>query len=204
MSSTRFPQRRRTSAGEERRRQIVEATIRLLARHGPAGTAFTSIASEAALSSPGLISYHFTDKTDLMSQVVEHILTSLGSSLAARVAEAGDDPVARLRAYLAELVRYQDTHRDEVAAVWRLLATGAAEALTGRGRTTALPPTLLTEILRDGQRRGAFRPFDVDVMAQALHCSAEGYRERFLTDDHADADAFTAELTELFIRATAP
>ena len=52
-----------------RRAQIVEAAIATIAEEGYARASFVRIAKRAAIS-PGLISYHFTAKDELITEVL--------------------------------------------------------------------------------------------------------------------------------------
>jgi TetR/AcrR family transcriptional regulator, transcriptional repressor of bet genes len=62
--------------------------------------------------------------------------------------------------------------------------------------------TLLKTILTNGQQAGAFRPFNVKHMALAIR----GAINEFLGEMHkpgAHLEAYTAEIIDLFVRATA-
>jgi AcrR family transcriptional regulator len=60
----------RTFTESARRAQIVTAAIEVIAEVGYAKASFSRIAKQAALSSTGMISYHFAGKDDLLTACV--------------------------------------------------------------------------------------------------------------------------------------
>ena len=78
----------RTVTEAARRRQIVAATIEVLAEVGHGATTFTRIARRAGLSSTGLISYHFTDKADLLDEVLAEVVREATSFMGPRITAA--------------------------------------------------------------------------------------------------------------------
>lgn len=84
---------------DERRRSLVEATARCLARHGVAGTSVRSICAEAGVS-PGLLRHYFAGVSDAIAEAYRWTGNRVAAALDEAVAGAGDDPRARLMAYL--------------------------------------------------------------------------------------------------------
>ena len=72
MSGAAAPSRRQLLAPDARRAAIIEATIPLLAEHGPAATS-AQIAKAAGISQ-GTIFHVFTDKQDLVDAAVRHVM----------------------------------------------------------------------------------------------------------------------------------
>ena len=58
------------------------------------------------------------------------------------------------------------------------------------------------QILAWGQREGAFRPFDVAVMAATIIEALDYIPQQLVADPDLDLDAYADELVELFSRAT--
>ena len=71
------------------------AAVETIAELGYAKASFVQIAKRAGLSSPGLISYHFANKDDLISQVVAEVYAAGGAAVAPRSDGATDAPIAR-------------------------------------------------------------------------------------------------------------
>lgn len=90
---------KRTSA-EARRHDLVEAAVRVLAERGAAGASVRTIAAAAGVS-PGLVTHHFGGVDRLVEAAYDHVAGRVDATLAIAVASAGDDPRARLAAYVA-------------------------------------------------------------------------------------------------------
>ncbi|GAB7555675.1 TetR family transcriptional regulator C-terminal domain-containing protein [Novosphingobium sp. 11B] len=89
---------------DERRQSLVEATARCLARHGVAGTSVRAICAEAGVS-PGLLRHYFAGVTDAIAQAYRWTGGRVEQALADAVAAAGEEPRARLLAYLSASFR---------------------------------------------------------------------------------------------------
>lgn len=94
----------RPSNTHERRAQILAAYRLILAERGYDGATILDVARAAGLSA-GLLHYHFEDKRAIMVALVEDLATESGERLAAAIAVAGEEPQARLDAYLASRLR---------------------------------------------------------------------------------------------------
>jgi AcrR family transcriptional regulator len=187
-----------TFTAQARRAQIVDAAVRVIARDGLSKATFGRIAAEAGLSSPGMISYHFADKDELFTVLSDTVLGDCVAAIEEAVA-AADGPVAALSAYLAGFVRWQDTHRDEVGALWRLSAGWKRPGAPSAFDEAPLREPLL-RILRDGRDLGVLRPVPERWVAQSILCAVEGYQEAMQDDPELDGEAFAAMLVDLFER----
>lgn len=171
-----------------RRSQIVEAAIDTIAVEGLAGTSFAKIARTARLSSTGLISYHFKNKSELMAEVVRVVREELADFAAQRMAEA-DGPAEQLHAYVVANVEYAAKHPARLRAA---RAIGLGELADG-----------LPELLVAGQRYGEFRFFDTEVMALAIRSVRDGVLDRIADGDPpADLAGYAEEVSTIFELAT--
>ncbi|MEH3048426.1 transcriptional regulator BetI [Sphingomonas adhaesiva] len=84
---------------EARRLDLIAATARVLASHGAGGASVRTIATEAGVS-PGLVTHHFGGVARLVEATYDHVAAQVAQALEAAVARAGDDPRARLAAYV--------------------------------------------------------------------------------------------------------
>jgi TetR/AcrR family transcriptional repressor of bet genes len=82
---------------ESRRRQLIEATARSLARHGLDGTTVRVVAAEAGVS-PGLVRHHFAGMHDLIAETYRWTGKEIDKALRASLAAAPDTGEAQLRA----------------------------------------------------------------------------------------------------------
>ncbi|WEK44714.1 MAG: TetR family transcriptional regulator C-terminal domain-containing protein [Candidatus Sphingomonas colombiensis] len=89
----------RTDA-DERRKLLIAAATRVLAREGASGASVRAIALEAGVS-PGLVTHHFGGVDALIAATYAQVGAEVTAALDAAVAAAADDPRARLSAYVA-------------------------------------------------------------------------------------------------------
>jgi TetR/AcrR family transcriptional repressor of bet genes len=92
------------AAPDERRQSLIVATARCLADKGAAGVSVRSICAEAGVS-PGLLRHYFAGVSEAIAESCRWIGAQIGQALDAAVAEAGDDPRARLLAYVTASFR---------------------------------------------------------------------------------------------------
>jgi TetR/AcrR family transcriptional regulator, transcriptional repressor of bet genes len=64
----------------ERRRDLAKAFERALARHGLGGATIAAVADEAGVA-PGLVHHHFTDRTDLVIELIDSLIGRFRNSL---------------------------------------------------------------------------------------------------------------------------
>src|SRR5215207_4597951 len=89
----------RPSNSEERRGQIVDGLLEVMARQGYAQATVAAIGKAAGLT-PGLLHYHFETKQDILVALVEQLTGALALRVARRLEAAGEGPRARLHAFL--------------------------------------------------------------------------------------------------------
>lgn len=89
---------RRTRASKEaRRRQLVEATLRVIARKGLNAVTLADVADEAALSR-GIVNFHFETKDKLLLATLTELSREYDGNWRAELAAAPPLPAARMRA----------------------------------------------------------------------------------------------------------
>lgn len=183
-----------------RRAQIVDAAIETIAELGYRKASFAQIAARAGLSSTGLISYHFESREELVRQVVEQILETMGVYHGERFAGMQALSAAdALRNYIEANVEFIDGHRVEMRALMEIFIAGAFE-YGGEQETAVLAP--LEQILGRGQRAGEFRQFDTKVMAALIQRAIDGLPFMLAHDPQLDVPAYGAEVATVFELAT--
>jgi AcrR family transcriptional regulator len=202
----------RTFTETARREQIVRAAIETLAELGYAETSLGKIARTAGLSSVGMISYYFTGKSELMSEVVSTVLTAAGEVVAPRVA-AQPTAVGRFRTYIAASLEHLANRRDEAVALVEItlgarethrsddLEAGATEIVVDL--VTRAQAELAAEREREG--RPAREPVDPHVVADAVRGAMNGavghsLRRRPGAGSDPGLAADGARMAELFAR----
>ena len=182
-----------------RRAQIITAAIDTIAELGYGNSSFARIAKRAGISSTRLISYHFDDKAELVTAVVDAVLAEAGELMRKRIHAAGTRP-AQLAAYIEANLEFIAEHPTAIRAVIEIAANARADdgASLVRGQPAADPIALLTELFRAGQDAGEFRAFDPAVMAVTLRAAIDAAASTPDLDPHA----YGAELVTLFTLAT--
>ena len=146
---------------DTRRVSLIAATARVLARDGAAGTSVRAIAKEAGVS-PGLVTHHFGSVDALIAATYAQVDSEVAAALDAAVAQAGGDPHARLRAYVAASFAAPIGTRDLLAtwiAFWSLVLSRpdvAALHDSGYARFRGRLEALLADCeVASGERRAA-------------------------------------------------
>jgi TetR/AcrR family transcriptional repressor of bet genes len=101
---------------DERRRSLLEATARCLARRGAAGVSVRAICAEAGVS-PGLLRHYFAGVSEAIAATYRWTGTHVAQALDEAVAAAGPEPRARLVAYLTASFR-PPIATGELLATW--------------------------------------------------------------------------------------
>lgn len=158
-------------APDVRRQQLIDATFRSLCLHGDAGTSVRTIAALAGLSQ-GMVRHHFQTKGELLAATTRHLSDRFYLAAEAAIAEAGPDPLARLRAILLIGLRPPILDRDYVRAryiLWSLSQSDAAMRAAHEetyGRLRHRLEGLVQEIAQD--RRQTIDPVETARLLMAL------------------------------------
>lgn len=113
---------------DQRRTALVEATWRIIARHGIEGTTMRDIAAEAGFAN-GALKPYFPTKDDLLSFAFGHVFAQTSRRMLD--ATAGTTGLVALRAYCHEILPLDDTRISEARIVipfWQRALTDPAKA----------------------------------------------------------------------------
>lgn len=182
---------------EERRTEIIDATMRVLAEQGFASSSFGRIREAAGLSSTRMISYHFADKAALMQALVEHVVQQAAAVMVPAM-EAEPTWSGKLAAYLSANLRFLERNRVAACAVIEVIRNAPRVDNELREDTSVL---LLSLLLTHGQESGEFRTFDPLVMARSIRATIDAFAMT-MPSDPAAADAAIDEIVALYHRAT--
>jgi len=101
---------------ESRRKELIEAAIHVIAKHGRAGCTVGRVAQAAGLSQ-GLMNFHFKSIDRLLAAAFDHLAAEFDTVWRTRIAEAGPQPWARLEAMI-EAYFAPEVFTPEKLAVW--------------------------------------------------------------------------------------
>lgn len=101
---------------DERRQSLIEATARCLALHGAGGTSVRTICATAGVS-PGLLRHYFGGVSEAIGAAYRWTGNRVARALEQAVESAGEDPRARLLAYVTASFR-SPIADPELLATW--------------------------------------------------------------------------------------
>jgi AcrR family transcriptional regulator len=90
---------RRTLGKDERRKQVIEATISIIATRGLARLTLTDVAKEAQISH-GLVLFHFASKENLLAETLAYLADEYQRNWEAAVRATGPDARDQLHAMI--------------------------------------------------------------------------------------------------------
>ena len=107
---------KRTASRERRRQQLIDATIKCIARKGMGSTTLGDVASEAGLS-PGIVNLHFESKDNLLNETLRHIADEYKTQFNSALEKSGPGAASKLHAVLELDLRPSILDRRKLA-VW--------------------------------------------------------------------------------------
>lgn len=169
----------------------MQATIDTLAEVGYAKASFARIAQRAGIS-PGLISYHFSGKQELMEQVVAEVNAEMERAVETRV-ESSEGHAGVVKALIEGFVSYCAQRPAGIVAVGQI---ENAEGVGADNRERSIAD--IEQVLRDGQAIGEFRGFPPRLMAVTLLAALEAVPAELQARPGTDIDIYAHELTTTF------
>ncbi len=168
----------RPSNKDERREQIAEALLAVMARQGYEGASVAAVARQARVA-VGLAHYHFRDKREILLLALERLGQRQEARVTARVEAAGDDPRAQLDAWLEAHLGVASAAPVDLAC-W-VMAGGEAlrdpEVRRVHASVVVASVDGLTRIVRRGIAAGVFQATkpEARAIAVALGALVQGY-----------------------------
>lgn len=107
---------RRTASRQARRQQLIDATVKCIARKGMGGMTLGDVAGEASLSQ-GIVNLHFESKENLLNETLRYLADEYKSQFDKALATAGPRPADRLRALMELDLRPSICDRHKIS-VW--------------------------------------------------------------------------------------
>ena len=107
---------RRTASRAARRQQLIDATMKCIARKGMSSTTLSDVAKEAGLSQ-GIVNLHFESKDNLLTETLASLAGEYREKFDKAVANAGPGPADKLWAIMEHDLRPSICNRAKLA-VW--------------------------------------------------------------------------------------
>ena len=186
----------RAVAGEEKRRQLLDAAVRVFARKGFHGSRVGDIAEEAGVAH-GLLYHYFKSKDDVLEAVFHENWNLLQLRIAS--VEETDEPAADQLRHVAAIVLRTWLHLPDVVTVV-IREFGRSPELADRIGELAQPIEVIQRVITRGIERGEFRS---DINPQFAATVVYGSIDELLTGwvlgrlPSSEADVAAAEKTLL-------
>ncbi|HLF32250.1 MAG TPA: transcriptional regulator BetI [Xanthomonadales bacterium] len=165
----------RTASKEARRLQLIQATIRSIAKHGLSETTIATVSREARLSQ-GIINLHFQSKERLLVETLQYVTDEYRDTWERALQQAGPGTAERLEALLKVDYHKSVFDRDKIA-VWFAYWSETKSRPTYRKLCAERDrgyDTILTELVDTLIREGAYGPLDAAIVANGLAAMTEG------------------------------
>jgi len=181
----------RFASKEARRQQLIDATIKSIAKHGISGTTMTTVTGIAGLSI-GLVNFHFSTKDNLFAATLRFLAEEHRDQWKASFEKADLTPQAKLLAIVDAHYHPKICNRKKLA-VWFGFYGEAASRAKYRAIMEEIDPerwkvsiALINDIIQEGKYQGV----DADSVAHTLEGLYDGfclnilmYPKEFTSDD---------------------
>jgi TetR/AcrR family transcriptional repressor of bet genes len=107
---------KRTARREQRRQQLIDATMKCIARKGMSSTTLGDVASEAGLSQ-GIVNLHFKSKDNLLAETLRYLADEYKAQFNKAYEKSGPSAAEKLQALIELDLRPSICDRRKVA-VW--------------------------------------------------------------------------------------
>lgn len=193
---------------EARREQIIMATINTLDEIGYRKASLAQIAKKAGIST-ALISYHFADKSDLMNHLLTNLLESSTTYILERVHRESTNH-GKIKAFIMASLAYQGTHPARNTALIEIIFNARTpdnipyyKLGNDEDEDEDEDPILneLRLILHDGQAKGKFGNFNIDVMANMIQGAIGEYMFNTGITKKVDLKTYSSELVNIVNQA---
>ena len=166
----------RSSNRAQRREEIANALMKVMAEKGYEGAALSDVAAEAGLTQ-GLIHYHFKDKMEILLEAQRMLMTRHLVALGAAAHSAGS-PARQVAAFIDFHLGLGAAKDPEALACWITLIGEAIRHQAVRDdfeKITGSLAEMLAAIVKQGISDKQFRCNDPSVASAALVAAIQGY-----------------------------
>lgn len=164
----------RAARASSRRRQVLDAAVKVMGRRGFHQMSMQELAAEANVS-VGLIYTYFGGKEDLLLATIVRILDVFRNQLAPVMEAAGDDVVEQLTAGIRRYIEIVDENLDGVVLTYRESRTLKAPDRARIKELEIATAAPLRAVVEAGVARGVFRDVDVDLTVFDIVLLAHGW-----------------------------
>ncbi|GAB1814079.1 TetR/AcrR family transcriptional regulator [Mycobacterium sp. MUNTM1] len=164
----------RAARAGSRRRQVLDAAVKVMGRNGFHQMSMQDLAAEAKVS-VGLIYKYFGSKEHLLLATIVRIQDAFRDQLAPVIAAAGADVVDQLTAGVRRYIEIVDENLDGVVLTYRESRTLGAPGRTQIKDLEIATAAPLRSVIEAGIDQGIFRRVDVDLTVFDIMLLAHGW-----------------------------
>ncbi len=191
----------RSEVANERKNQIVKATVDCISRYGYNNFSMQDVARSAGVSK-GIIHYYFLNKDDLMMSVLEHVASDIGSLLNSGMNEA-IDPMKKLDLFLGtclNIVRKTKEYYQVNMDFWTQINQKEEVRLTVAKHYQNFREAC-SKVILEGIQKGAFREVNPMEYSSLIIALVDGISMQWLFDETAfDYDLVLKEIKTLVLQ----
>ena len=188
------PVARQEGAGAARVDEFLATALNLFAERNFASVTIKDIAYALGVNT-ALIYYYFDSKTDLFRATIEHAVARAFENVGA-LDEKNTDPASFITAWLENHVsKFAEIHRFvKIALDFRSAHEGDPEIAKAIALFYDEERKMLSRVIRQGIKQGAFRPVDPTRMAQFISIYLDGCMVRSVILSDFDLEAAVHDL----------
>jgi AcrR family transcriptional regulator len=198
------PPRRRLGA-EERRRQLIAATVSVLSRCGYQNASLADIAREAGVAK-GLLWHYFADGDDLMEQTARVTLAALRETVASDIDLTAEIPQV-IRAAIRRAAALRESHGAELRAMREIMQNlrGPDGTLRfGLNEHYEETYTLQAALFQRGKDEGSLRTsVDTHYLAVTYQGAVDAMLAYLDSYPETDAEAHAAAVADILLTGIA-
>ncbi|MEV0149910.1 MULTISPECIES: TetR/AcrR family transcriptional regulator [unclassified Nonomuraea] len=173
---------------------IMRSAREIFAERGYHGASIRDIAKDAGVSLSALYHY-YAGKQELLHALLEDALTDCFHGCQTALASAGDDPAARLGAFVRATVEYRVRRQVDSLLALREIRNLEPERLERFVERRDALPRLLREIVADGVARGVFVTPYPDEAQRAILAMCNAIAQWY----QPDGDMRVSDLVERYV-----
>jgi len=204
MATTAPAKARRTASREERRRQLIDATMKCIARKGMGSTTLGDVAKEAGLSQ-GIVNLHFESKDNLLMETLRTLANEYREQFDKTMERSGPHSSDTLLALLEMDLKPALCDRQKLA-IWFAFWGEVKSRPTYRRICDEFDryyDSVIERLCADLIKEGGYKNINSPAAAEALTCMTNGLWLSYLVspkswDRQVALDAIMSYLTNVF------
>lgn len=166
---------KRTAARQERRQQLIDATMKCIAKKGMGSTTLSDVAGSAGLSQ-GIVNLHFESKDNLLNETLRYLADEYRTQFDKALRNAGPAPADKLQALMELDLRASICDRRKVAVWFAFWGEVKSRPAYQRicGEFDRYYDSVVEDLCRDIIAEGDYENLDANAMALALTSLTNG------------------------------